>query len=1457
MASNSGSDSLELTTNSKPRSDCETKSGDITEQGYNGSAKLTGKDESEVVESSEGKLKKKNVFEIDRNKIKMIPGSASQVGELQNLGVDVISQEDFEKGVLDQVDKAISLEEEKAAKDRAQRDLDAIQTDIRLATRDLNKIEKILVTMKKQGIQRNISDVNKQKEEKEKELKSLNKKRKSLMNQLEGKPDEEEDSGDEDDAEQNTQGSVLHHLLTKPLDQKRHETEQERMIRMGEVTPFEVARQSAKENRGGMSSMDSQSDFALFLGAKDVQTVKKHMEKSKWKGAQRQPEIKTQVRVAGTGWRSVEDTEALKKKDEEKQKRKKEKRKTPKMKFEPKYDPTKGRNFKTVKVSNKKAKKNLRHNWGSDAEISDHEEERGHDSDGSNFSDEIPSHALEESSEDEIVLPPTSKKEKKKSKAEQIEDGDITCLDDLKASYGVKVKTSFGDRVPKCTDDATQDLYFKRLKANRRAKEKRRQQRRDAGEDGDEDEESDSDLEDAELKGGLIIPGKIWHKLYRYQMTGVRWMWELHQQRAGGIMGDEMGLGKTIQMIAFLAGLKHSHLRDPDFRYSGLGPVLIICPATVMHQWVREFHKWYPDFRVAILHTSGSFMGSKATLVRDIVNSHGILVTSYTTCRIQQELLHKFEWHYVVLDEGHKIRNPDAESTIACKQFRTPHRLILTGSPLQNNLQELWSLFDFVFPGKLGTLPVFLEQFSVPITQGGYANATSVQVQTAYKCACVLRDTINPYLLRRMKADVQQNVQLPSKNEQVLFCRLTDEQKEIYKDYLNSRECHLIMKGDYQIFSGLITMRKICNHPHLVTGGPPLLKGQDEESIPVEERYGHWSKAGKMIVIDSLLKIWKKQGHRVLLFTQGKQMLDIIESYIKVRYTYLRLDGSTGISSRQSLINQFNQNSSIFVFILTTRVGGLGVNLTGANRVIIYDPDWNPSTDSQARERAWRIGQKRDVTIYRLLTAGTIEEKIYHRQIYKHFLTNRVLKDPRQRRFFKSNDLFELFTLNDGTEDTETSAIFAGTGSNIKANNDQEKTQSTPKKLKSKGMKSQRSWRGEGKDLDALKRSKSDADMTRKDILAPKRTASADNLHPEEIKFSIPKKIPRKDEENEGTKVFDFNKIIPEDDEDEMTAGQSEMKKDEEKKHRSKDEGRKKRKDELSSPLTKKKKKRRKDAKLDGVRISNLAKHRIFKSAKDQEVTEQEEKEAHKKQDEFVLEKLFKKSGVHSALKHDNIMEASNPDYVLIENEASRVAREAARALKESRQTCPNARSGVPTWTGTFGQGGSGTSRPRFGQSVNSNLASPVATQNSSSTEGKDEDKGLLGHTKLFGGDEAIKITSSQQQGSALPSSSLLLAKMRARNQVQMTEDQDEGSSSKMVPMIPKKYENLVNELKVFITEQAQIPGQASTDEILKNFQKKLNAEDTPVFRSMLRQVCKFERDIRGKGTWRMRIEYL
>lgn len=556
-------------------------------------------------------------------------------------------------------------------------------------------------------------------------------------------------------------------------------------------------------------------------------------------------------------------------------------------------------------------------------------------------------------------------------------------------------------------------------------------------EEGVEDVEGD-EASIVTLEGGLKIPSSVFDQLFDYQKVGVQWLWELHCQRAGGIIGDEMGLGKTIQVLSFLGALHFSKMYKPS---------IIICPVTLLRQWRREAKKWYPSFHVEILHDSAQDASHKkkqaksdesdyettsesdgggsslprsnkkwdSLINRVLRNESGLLITTYEQLRILGEKLLDIEWGYAVLDEGHRIRNPNAEVTLVCKQLQTVHRIIMTGAPIQNRLSELWSLFDFVFPGKLGVLPVFEAEFAVPISVGGYANASPLQVSTAYRCAVVLRDLIMPYLLRRMKADV--NAQLPTKTEHVLFCSLSSDQRSLYRAFLASSEVEQIFNGDRNSLYGIDVMRKICNHPDLL----------EREHAAQNPDYGNPERSGKMKVVAQVLKVWKEQGHRVLLFAQTQQMLDILENFLIAGcYTYRRMDGQTPVKQRMTLMDEFNNSPDIFIFILTTKVGGLGTNLTGANRVIIFDPDWNPSTDMQARERAWRIGQTKDVTIYRLITRGTIEEKVYHRQIYKHFLTNKILKNPQQRRFFKARDMKDLFTLNDDRENgsTETSNLF-------------------------------------------------------------------------------------------------------------------------------------------------------------------------------------------------------------------------------------------------------------------------------------------------------------------------------------------------------------------------------------------------------------------------------------------------
>ncbi|KAJ4292115.1 DNA repair protein rhp26 [Collariella sp. IMI 366227] len=593
-------------------------------------------------------------------------------------------------------------------------------------------------------------------------------------------------------------------------------------------------------------------------------------------------------------------------------------------------------------------------------------------------------------------------------------------------------------------DDGNEAVYQQRLKdwVERRSRARRRRQENadqpiaDDGADGIEEWFKPSpDQPDHQFEGGLKLPGDIYPSLFDYQKTGVQWLAELYAQQVGGIVGDEMGLGKTVQLISFVAALHYSKMLDK--------PVIVVAPATVLRQWVNEFHRWWPPLRVSILHSSGSGMfnvrgedeiedhedewenrkpsrsSSAAKRIVDRVVKHGhVLVTTYAGLQTYGDVLIPVNWGYAVLDEGHKIRNPNTAITIYCKELRTPNRVILSGTPMQNNLTELWSLFDFIYPMRLGTLVAFRTQFEIPIRLGGYANATNLQIMTAQKCAETLKDTISPYLLQRLKVDVAAD--LPKKSEQVLFCKLSKPQREAYELFLKSDDMTSILNRARQSLYGIDILRKICNHPDLLD---PRLKSEPSYT------WGEESKSGKMAVVKSLLPMWKRLGHKTLLFCQGVQMLDIIEAFVQRQdnIRYLRMDGKTPVKERQSLVDQFNNDPDLDVFLLTTKVGGLGVNLTGANRVIIFDPDWNPSTDVQARERAWRLGQKKEVTIYRLMTAGTIEEKIYHRQIFKQFLSNKVLKDPKQQTTFNLSDLHDLFSLSsyeDGV--TETSEMFKG-----------------------------------------------------------------------------------------------------------------------------------------------------------------------------------------------------------------------------------------------------------------------------------------------------------------------------------------------------------------------------------------------------------------------------------------------
>ncbi|XP_071985400.1 DNA excision repair protein ERCC-6 isoform X2 [Engystomops pustulosus] len=1297
-----------------------------------------------------------SILQIDRHQIQEVE-TAQQALELQGLGLAVYDQEVLERGVLQQVDNAINEATRASRIAEAEKEQQELKDELSSCLASLRQINKIIDQLSPQAatckeISRKLDSVKRQKHNKEQQLKKIRAKKRRLRAELgisleESDAEQEQTDHPEEDVLPSSLGSML---------MPSQENEWEELIRTGHMTPFGTKVPPKEERKPRKLMLNDSSDFEKYLSeqAQMAAQRKRPFTSKKGKKGGAKPEAKNNERSVKSEHKATSIPSAEKRLKERMKKLQSKARHTP---YSTGIPRKKTDDFST-------------------------QESRGDDSEGSQYSPDERGESTEEDEEDEPsrdspgsdyeLKPLQRKRVRKRPRHEGMDPEFLPSSGEDEAPRSSKNK--------RCRDDGDVKIFKHRM----------RQYHKERAKEPEESEDSDVEFDE-----GFSIPGSLWKKLYKYQQTGVRWLWELHCQQAGGILGDEMGLGKTIQIIAFLAGLSSSRMRTrgSDYRYEGLGPSIIVCPATVMHQWVKEFHTWWPKLRVAILHDTGSFVGKKVRLIGEIGSSRGILITSYSNVRLMQEELIKYHWHYVILDEGHKIRNPNAGVTLACKQFRTPHRIILSGSPMQNNLRELWSLFDFVFPGKLGTLPVFMEQFSVPITMGGYSNASPVQVKTAYKCACVLRDTINPYLLRRMKADVKMSLSLPDKNEQVLFCRLTDEQRQVYQNFIDSKEVYGILNGDMQVFPGLIAMRKICNHPDLFTGGTKILKGTKDEDIEEGEQFGYWKRSGKMIVVESLLKIWHRQGHRVLLFTQSRQMLQILEAFVlNIGYTYLKMDGTTTVASRQPLITKFNEDTSIFVFLLTTRVGGLGVNLTGANRVVIYDPDWNPSTDTQARERAWRIGQKKQVTVYRLLTAGTIEEKIYHRQIFKQFLTNRVLKDPKQRRFFKSNDLYELFTLSspDASQGTETSAIFAGTGSDVKLSKPPKK----PLVTEVNGLTSN----------------------SIKSVSSPSGSATRD--------AEIDKVLPK----SSGNQDFGSG-----------TMAQSEESVSTERPHY---------KHKAKTKHQERKKRRKKDAKYEGERISHLVKQKPF-----QKEVKEEQEESRKTSDEYVLEKLMKKSGVHSVMKHDVIMDASNPDYVLVEQEASRVAHEALRVLKTSRQRCHAATSGIPTWTGT--NGGAGTRR--FGQKKNP-LLNGTNGPETKIRQDKCKDVKIVrpeehktSSTSHFTGEASV----SDSSNSAL-SSSNLLSRMKARNHLLLPPRDDAEIGAGPHTADPTEHDELLADMRNFIAFQAQQDGEASTQELLQEFEQKLSPSQSCVFRELLRKLCTFHRKSAGLGVWRLRPEF-
>lgn len=462
-----------------------------------------------------------------------------------------------------------------------------------------------------------------------------------------------------------------------------------------------------------------------------------------------------------------------------------------------------------------------------------------------------------------------------------------------------------------------------------------------------------------------------------YQMIGLNWMMNMHEKGLGMILGDEMGLGKTLQTISLLAYLKeHSKEKAPS---------LVICPLSVLYSWCNEIEKHAGDsltyFR---LHSSGVKERESQinTIKKDILN-YDVIITTYEMAKSQKMslIMRSVYFRYVVLDEGHIIKAADTQISLAVRKFHSRNKLILTGTPLQNNLVELQSILNYLYPDVFTEDKYFRDAFDI-----GQNKINKDMLLKANKL-------LNMFMLRRLKAEVEKL--MPKKIETKILCPLSASQIFWYKGYL-MKDIDLLVRASedydvnsatsrYQVLKNLVMqLRKCCLHPFLFDGAETSI-----EDTSLEELI---SASGKLSVLDKMLRSLFQNGNRTVIFSQFTSMLDILEDYCVMRgWKYCRFDGGTPRAQRNYLINQFSKpGSDIFIFLMCTRSGGLGINLQTADTCILYDSDWNPQPDLQAMARVHRIGQKKIVHIYRLVSSGTVEERVLQRAEKKLYLDQMV-----------------------------------------------------------------------------------------------------------------------------------------------------------------------------------------------------------------------------------------------------------------------------------------------------------------------------------------------------------------------------------------------------------------------------------------------------------------------------------
>jgi ATP-dependent helicase STH1/SNF2 len=470
--------------------------------------------------------------------------------------------------------------------------------------------------------------------------------------------------------------------------------------------------------------------------------------------------------------------------------------------------------------------------------------------------------------------------------------------------------------------------------------------------------------------------------LKEYQIKGLEWMISLYNNNLNGILADEMGLGKTIQTISLITYLIEKKQQQ--------GPFLVIVPLSTLTNWNNEFDKWAPSVQRIVYKGPPNQRKTQQQQIR--WGQFQVLLTTYEFIIKDRPILSKVKWLHMIVDEGHRMKNANSKlSSTITQYYTTRYRLILTGTPLQNNLPELWALLNFVLPTIFKSVKSFDEWFNTPFANTGGQDKMELTEEEQLLVIRRLHKVLRPFLLRRLKKDVEKD--LPDKTERVIKCNFSALQAKLYKQLVNHNRLMVSDgKGGKTGMRGLSNMlmqlRKLCNHPF-------VFEEVEEQMNPGKISNDLlWRTAGKFELLDRILPKFQATGHRVLMFFQMTQIMNIMEDFLRLRgMAYLRLDGSTKSDDRSELLRLFNApNSPYFCFLLSTRAGGLGLNLQTADTVIIYDSDWNPHQDLQAQDRAHRIGQKNEVRILRLISSNSVEEKILERANFKLDMDGKVIQ---------------------------------------------------------------------------------------------------------------------------------------------------------------------------------------------------------------------------------------------------------------------------------------------------------------------------------------------------------------------------------------------------------------------------------------------------------------------------------